>query len=202
MSVHGLLAPIYNRPPTSVVLQRLVSNAPGGYVTPAWVLDAVQDRAFGFLILLLGIVAVLPTVCTAAAFLLVFPAVQMMVARQAPTLPAWIAHRRVATPRLEGLVDRLVPMMRRMETVGRPRWRTSSAAMQRIVGAVILVLGLSILSPMPFSNIPPGIAIMLLAFGYLEEDGLLLALGFAGAAVSMIFTAGTVWGAVAGVAAL
>jgi hypothetical protein len=202
MPFDGRRAPIYRRPPTSVVLQRLMSDAPAGYVTPAWVLDAAQDRAFGFLILLLGIVAVLPTVSTAAAFLLVFPAVQMMVARQAPTLPRWIAHRQLATPRLEGVVVRLVPVLRRMETLVRPQWRTSAAATQRIVGAVTLVLGLSILAPMPFSNIPPGLALMLLAFAYLEEDGRLLVLGFVGAAVSLAFTAGTVWGTVAGMAAL
>jgi len=195
------LVPIYSRPPTSVVLQRLVSDAPSDFVTPAWVLQAVHDRAFGFLILLLGLVAVVPSLST-AALLVVVPAMQMIVARRAPTLPRWIANRPMATPRLTGLVTRLVPVLRRMETVVRPRWRASSALTQRVVGGVILLLGLSILCPMPLSSIPPGLAIMLLAFGYLEEDGLLLAVGLVGSAISLAFTAGTVWGAVAGMAAL
>ena len=202
MPSDGHPAPTYSRPPTSAILQRLVHDAPGDFVTPAWILRAVHDRAFGFLVLLLGLVAVVPSLSTAAAFLLVFPAIQMMVARRAPTLPRWIADRQVATPRLQRLVVRLLPVLRRLEKVVRPRWRTHAVATQRIVGALILVLGLSILSPMPLSNIPPGLAIMLLAFGYLEEDGLLLAIGLVGSLVSLTFTAGTVWGAVAGVAAL
>ena len=197
----GSLVPIYSRPPTSIVLQRLVSDAPGDFVTPAWVLAAVNDRAFGFLIFLFGLVAIVPTLST-AALLVVLPAMQMIVARQAPSLPRWIANRPLATPRLAGLVIRLLPVVRRMEMVVRPRWRASSALTQRVVGGVILLLGLSILCPMPLSNIPPGLAIMLLAFGYLEEDGLLLAIGLIGAAMSLAFTTGAVWGAVAGVGAL
>lgn len=43
-----------------------------------------------------------------------------------------------------------------------------------MVGAVVLLLGASLFVPVPLSNIAPALAVMLLAFAYLEENGVLL----------------------------
>jgi hypothetical protein len=43
---------------------------------------------------------------------------------------------------------------------------------ERSFGLVLLLLLL--LAPVPMSNLPPALAIMLIAFAYLEEDGMLL----------------------------
>ena len=38
----------------------------------------------------------------------------------------------------------------------------------------MLLLSAGLLAPVPLSNVPPALAIMLIAFAYLEEDGALL----------------------------
>ena len=58
------------------------------------------------------------------------------------------------------------------------------------------------LAPIPLGHVPPALATMLLAFTLLEEDGLLLSLALAAAAVSIAITAATVWGTVIGIDAL
>ena len=62
----------------------------------------------------------------------------------------------------------------------------------------MLLLGSCPLTPIPLSNVPIGLTIVLMAFAYLEDDGLLLALSLALA--FDLFAAGVsaLWGIVAG----
>ena len=196
------LAAMDIHPPTSVILDRLLDEATTEDVTPAWVLAALRERSFGFLMLLLGLLGLVPALSSVIAVLLLWPALQMIGARPAPTLPRWIAQRPLPTRRLATLIARLVPVLRRMEVLVRPRWRTPFEATKRFVGAVILLLGLSMLAPIPLGHIPPALVIMLLAFAFLEEDGLLLSLGLIAAALSIAITAAIVWGTVIGIDAL
>ena len=89
-----------------------------------------------------------------------------------------------------------------MERVFRPRWPTPFRARQRIVGAVVLLLGLTLLVPIPLSNVIPAVAVMLIALAYLEEDGLMLAVGMTAGCLSLAITAAMVWGAMAGIGLL
>jgi hypothetical protein len=60
---------------------------------------------------------------------------------------------------------------------------------------VVLLLSLTLFVPVPLSNIPPAIVISLVAFAYLEEDGLLLSLALLAAfALLAIVISGTIWG--------
>ncbi len=190
------------RLPTSVVLHRLLDEAASDHVTPAWVLGALRERSFGFVMLLLGLLGVVPALSTVIAILLMWPAVQMLGARSAPTLPRWIAQRPLSTRRLAKLISRLVPVLRWMEVLVRPRWRTPFEATKRFIGAVILLLGLSMLAPIPLGHVAPALVIMLLAFAFLEEDGVLLLLALVAAALSLAITTAVVWGTVIGIEAL
>jgi hypothetical protein len=190
------------RLPTSVVLHRLLDEATGEHVTPAWVLAALRERGFGVVMLLLGLLGMVPALATVIAVLLMWPAMQMIRAHPAPRLPRWIAHRPLPTSRLTRLIARLVPVLRHIEVLARPRWRTPFEATKRFVGAVILLLGLSMLTPIPFGHMAPAAVIMLLAFAFLEEDGLLLSLALVAAAISLGVTGAVVWGTVIGIYAL
>lgn len=190
------------RPPTSVVLHQLLDEAPSDYVTPAWLLGALRARSFGLVLLVLGLLALVPAVTTIAAILLLWPALQMIGARPTPTLPQWIARRGLSKNRLARLIARLVPVLRTMELLVRPRWRTPFEVTKRVIGMVILLLGVSMFAPIPFSHVPAALVTMLLAFAFLEEDGLLLALALVAAAMSLAFTTAIVWGTVIGINAL
>ena len=58
----------------------------------------------------------------------------------------------------------------------------------------MLLLGLSLISPVPFSYIVPALAIMLLALAYLEEDGVALVVALIAALASLAATGVTLWG--------
>ena len=54
-------------------------------------------------------------------------------------------------------------------------------------------LGVLLLAPIPLSNIPPALAVALLAIAYLEEDGILLCVALAASVLLLAIAAGAVW---------
>jgi len=184
--------------PASAVLEGLLAEA-GSEVTLGWILDRLETRSFGLVVLLLSFIALIPGLSIPMGLLLTVPALQMALAHDAPVLPARLARRRVATRRLAAMIARLVPPLRWIETFIRPRWATPLRATKRVVGVVVLLLGLTLVGPIPFSHLLPAGMILLLALAYLEEDGLLLCLALAGAGVSLAITAATVWLTVVGI---
>jgi hypothetical protein len=185
-----------SRVPTSVILKRLLDDAPDTYVTLTWLIDTLRTRSFGILLLIMAVVGLIPGASVFIGILIAFPAVQMLVGRSAPVLPRFIAGRRISTPRLVRLLNRVVPLLARMERVVYPRWRTRFEATKHVVGFFILLLGLTLLVPLPFSHVIPALVIVLLAFAFLEEDGALLCVGLAAAAISLAISAATVWGTI------
>ncbi|WP_377805767.1 exopolysaccharide biosynthesis protein [Azospirillum sp. A29] len=185
--------------PTSEILRSLLAEAPVDFVTFGWLLDKLHTRSFGIVLLLLALIGLAPGTSPIVGLLLTIPAIQMILARESPAFPRIIASRRFPTPRLVRLVDRAVPLLRRMETVIRPRWKTPFEATKRVVGLVVLALTSVFFIPIPLSNIVPAVTIMLIALAYLEEDGVLLALSLAAAAGVILVAAFTVWQSVSAV---
>ena len=184
------------RAPTSVVLDGLLGPEAPEQVTLGGLMDRLGDRSFGVVLLLLALLALLPGVSAVAGVLLMVPAVQMVLGRRGAVFPRRVAARRFEAERLARVVRRGVPVLRLLERFIRPRWATPVEATKRAVGVVVLLLAASLLAPVPLSNIPPALAIALIAFAYLEEDGMLLAIALAAALVLLGAAALAAWEAV------
>ena len=61
---------------------------------------------------------------------------------------------------------------------------------------VMLLLGVTLVSPLPLSQFVPAAVIMLLAVAYLEEDGVALLVALIAAVSSLVATAATIWGTI------
>lgn len=179
--------------PTSVVLDDLLEGAPAERVTLGWLVGGLGDRSFGVVLLVLALLGLLPGVSAVAGALLMVPAFQMILARRGAAFPRRVAARRFEAERLARVVRRIVPVLRFLERFIRPRWATPFEATKRAVGGIVLLLAASLLAPVPLSNIPPALAIVLIAFAYLEEDGLLLAAALAAALVMLAVAAVAAW---------
>jgi hypothetical protein len=88
------------RPATSAILEKLLDDAPHSNVTLNWLIDNLGARSFGIVMLLIGLVGLIPGASPFIGVLLVYPAIQMVMARPAPVLPGIIARQSVETPRL------------------------------------------------------------------------------------------------------
>lgn len=183
------------RVPTSVILQGLLRDAPNE-VTLEWIIANLGERSFGIVMLLVALVGLVPGLSPLVGLMLAIPAIQMMRGRGEPVLPRRLATRRLSKARLARILARVIPVLGRMERLVRPRWATRFETAKRLVGFVILLLGGTLLAPVPFSHFIPVFVIALLAFAFLEEDGVLLCIALAAAVVSLAITAAAVWGTV------
>jgi hypothetical protein len=182
------------RPPTSFALEAMIDAIRAEkQVTVDWLMERLGSRSFGIVLLLLAVLGLLPGVSAVAGIMLMVPAVQMILGRPGPVFP-----RRIGAWHFEGqgfaaIIRRAVPVLRWLERFIRPRWATPFAATKRVVGVVVLLLGVNLLVPLPLSNLLPALAIALIAFAYLEADGMLLCVALAMALVILGATGILMW---------
>jgi hypothetical protein len=162
----------------SRLLQQLHDEAPSDHFTLGWLMDGLHKRSFGAIMLLLAIVAIAPGITIIAGILIMFPAFQMIAGRSVPVFPRRIAAYPLPARHLSALINRAVPVLKRLETITHPRWHTPPEATKRVVGLVVMMLGATLIFiPIPLSNVVPALAIAMISLAYLEEDGLLLMVG-------------------------
>ena len=181
--------------PTSAILEALLAEAPEDHVTLSWLMSHLRVRSFGVVMLLLGVLGLLPAGSPAVGVLVALFACQMILARERPFLPRFVADRRLPTRRIASLVRGLVPLLGWLERFIHPRWHTPFRMTKRVIGLVILLLATTLALPVPLSNVVPALVIMLISIAYIEEDGALLCLALAAALVSLSATAAAVWAA-------
>lgn len=182
--------------PTSVHLSRMLDGADSDRVSIGWLMEQLGERSFGLTLLVMAVIALVPGAPTFVGLLIAWPAIQMVLGHDVAVLPRPVARRTVGVARLARLVRRVAPRLKWVERLIRPRWPTPFQATKRLTGIVMLLLGLTLLSPVPFSHIVPALVIMFLALAYLEEDGIALLFALIAALSSLAITAMTLWGAV------
>jgi hypothetical protein len=124
----------------------------------------------------------IPGVSTVFGLLVVLIGVGVMTYR-VPWLPSRLIDKRFPTEKLCPALLQGEKILQRLELYLHPRLGAlkRSAAMNRFNGAMIVVAGLLLMAPfglVPFSNTLPAFAILFLAAGMLEQDGLIVFLGY------------------------
>jgi hypothetical protein len=163
-------------------------------VSMGWLMEQLGGRSFGLALLVMGVLGLLPGISTIAALMVVWLAVQMMLGHEAAVLPRLVARRSIGVERLARLIGIVAPWLAWLERLVQPRWPILFQTTERLTGLTMLLLGLSMLLPVPFSQIVPAPVIMLLALAYLEEDGIALVLALIAALAALSLTAATIWG--------
>src|SRR5262245_14582790 len=107
--------------------------------------------------------------------------------------------QRLPTKQLLRLGGRAIHVLKYLEKLVHPRWPRAFEAAKRAVGVVVLLLTLALLlTPVSLSNVAPAMVISLISLAYVEEDGLLLAVGFLAATILIGLGSAAVWGAING----
>lgn len=118
-------------------------------------------------------------------------AIQMAMGKKSPWLPKPISQFKFSR-RLSGkILRRLERVVIWLEKVVRPRWykTATNSYIKRINGFCIAWLSILLMSPIPFTNPPPAIAILVLSVATLEADGLLMWIGYFLTSINTIFFA-------------
>jgi hypothetical protein len=191
--------------PTSRVLQEVISQAPSEYVTVGLLTSTLHRDSFGIVMLCLGLLATTPVGSTVPGLILAVMAVQLIVGRGKPAFPHFVMTQLVMTQRLPTkqllrLGGLAIHVLKFLEKLVHPRWPRAFEAAKRAVGVTVLLLTLVLLlTPVPLSNVAPAMVISLISLAYIEEDGLLLSVGFLAATILIGLGSAAVWGTVIGV---
>ena len=153
----------------------------GPQATLGDVLNRLDERAYGFLLLLLALPCCLPFVYLLpqiVALPMLALAGQLGAGRRHPWLPAALNNRSFSIAAFEKVLTRSERYVGWVESIARPRLRpVTGHGGARIVGALLLVPTASILVPLPSTNTIPGIGVAITSIGLIERDGVLVIAG-------------------------
>jgi hypothetical protein len=108
-------------------------------------------------------------------------------------IPAKIKHRMINTRKLRPVLRKALPWLQKIERVSRPnrvQWLVSKGTVEHmnnaslILGAVLLMMPFGMI---PFSNTFPAVALLFLAIGLLQRDGLCILLGYVSNLVTIVY---------------
>ena len=164
----------------------------GDRITIGAIVDALAERGFGLLILLLALPTCLPIAPPGLSAIAGFPialiALQMVAGLPRPWLPKRVLDKSLDIEDLRRVVKGGLPVIHRIEKILKPRLQAlTGSAQERLVALLIALLGVLLASPIPFTNIPLSFAILFLALGLIEQDGLMTAIGIAGGIAAILF---------------
>lgn len=161
---------------TSVILRRLMDNAPSDYFTLNWVVASMPNRSYGIVIFFLGLISFIPIISIFSRLMIMLFALQIIIGYHSPVLPERIMMRALPSRHLTQLPPYTFSVLTYIEKTIRPRWEVF-LGVRRLSGAIVFLISLiSLLAPVPFANVPAGAITVLIALAYLEHDGLLLVL--------------------------
>ena len=144
-------------------------------------INALDERAFGFLLLLLALPCCLPFVYLLpqiVALPMLALAAQLAMGRAHPWLPGALHRRSFDIVSFKNVLGRSQKYVGWFERLARPRLTfLTDKTGARVVGLIMLIPTASILLPLPSTNTVPGIGVAIAALGLIERDGLLVLLG-------------------------
>lgn len=163
------------------------------------IVERLDERAFGLLILLFAIPCLVPGL--PGAQLIAIPifllALQMALGKEDVWLPKAALNAKVKRGWINSIAGFVDKRLRWTEALSKPRLTgLASGWSERIIGVIIAVASITIM--LPITNTIPSLAITLIAVGLLQRDGL-FTLGGCGLALAWIsFLFIMIWGLATG----
>lgn len=166
---------------TSQILNHLADLGDRDDISLEEVLTYLRGRAFGMMLVLMAVLSLIPnlfghTILT--GLLIVTLGLQMLLGRYRVSLPKKIMSKRFPRSSIHAAAKKVSPWIERMETFLRPRliFMTEDVG-RRLLGLLLIPLGLLIALPLPLTNFWPALTLLLLSLGLIEKDGVAIILG-------------------------
>ena len=175
---------------TRVLLDGFATGDPDDVLQLGAVFAGLGKRSFGMLLFVSTLPAFIPIPGVGGAIsgpLVALIGAQLLVGLRKPWLPAFIARHGPHRHSVSRFRDLLSPWLARLERVVRPRasgmldHRLASA----VTGLLLILLGILLSLPIPFTNFLFGGLLLLFALALLERDGYLMSGAWAVGAVAV-----------------
>jgi hypothetical protein len=183
------MLPDHARERTSELLAGIATDSGEDSVPLGDIVDRFGVRGFGILLVLGTLTAFIPTPIGAGAIagpLVVLVGAQMLVGMKKPWLPRWLRERKVSRAAIGRFVERMRRPLKWLERASRPRWiALFSGAWPVLTGLLIIGHAIVLALPIPLTNYPLAMVLLLAGVALVEDDGIALA-------VSWVLMGGTI----------
>lgn len=173
--------------PLSAILTAITEH-PEVRISVADLTRMFGGRAIGALLFIFGLICMLPlppggTTVVGLPLLLLAP--QLIFGASAPWLPEGVRRKTFATADLRLTLPRLIPGLRKIEAVSRPRLPFLFGQVgEKLIGVVCTILAVVLILPIPLGNVLPALAVSILSFSLIQRDGVIALAGYAAAITS------------------
>ena len=175
---------------TRALLDGFAAGDPDEMLRLGDVLAGLSERSFGMLLFVSTIAAFIPIPGVGGAVsgpLVILIGLQLLIGLRKPWLPGFLARRgphRHAMARFRNLLS---PWLARLERMVRPRTTVllDHPVASAFTGLLLVLLGVLLSLPIPFTNFLFGALLLLFALALLERDGRLMAVAWALGAIAV-----------------
>ena len=168
---------------TRALVDQLAEGDPNEALTLGELLDRFSERSFGLFLLIVMLPTFLPVPVGMGGIsgaLTSLIGLQFLARLEHPWLPRFLARREIHRYRIISFRDRMGRWLDRLERLTRPR---NLAVLQNPVahaftGLLLTLLGILLSLPLPLTNYPFGLVLLVFAFALIERDGRLMLLAW------------------------
>jgi len=196
------------RQPLSENLVTILAESDSNSLTLNDLMDQTQGRGLYMMIIFLSIPFItpipLPGLSMVLGFLIALLAIRLAFGLP-PHLPSFLGNRQLSRHRMHRIVASSAKILGFLERLSKPRhsewmqWRLTRAVNASTVVAMGALLALPLPPIIPFTNMLPGITIILFALAMMERDGVLIWIGYALAVGTLVYFLGFASFVVAGI---
>lgn len=184
--------------PLSDILTEFCQDT-NGSITVGEIVDRFGPRAFGALLFIFSVPNVLPLPPGSSTILglpLLLLAPQVAIGVRAPWLPRFVDDRKIKPSDLHRWLGRILPKLKSVEKLSRPRLHFLFGPIgDRVIGVICTLLACVLILPIPLGNLAPGLCIGAFALALFQRDGVIALIGYLMATISfglLVVSAGAV----------
>jgi len=174
--------PVYRNEGIRTLLAMFASGDPGEHMPLGQILKDLQQSAFGVFLFVAILPSFIPIPGMGGAVsgpLVVLIGLQMLFCRRKPWLPGFIARRGPKHGTMHRFLDRMLSPRMPSLLVPLPA--------HAFTGLLLVLLGVMLSLPIPFTNFLFGFQLLLFALALLERDGALMLFNWVAALVAIAF---------------
>ena len=181
--------------PLESVLADSIRDTDGETVSVGNILKLYEDRTFGPIFALLGLLVVVPPIgaipvlpAIIGAVILLF-SLQKLFGRTHVWAPGFLRERSISKSSLKAAEKKAGPVLARLDSLMTDRLQWAASGASRYVATVLVSVLAAVLIPLelvPFAVALPGAAIALIGVALIARDGLLMLLAYVLSAAAFI----------------
>lgn len=176
---------------TRMVLDAFAEGDPDDHLRLGDLLSGLRQTAFGMLLFVGVLPAFIPIPGLAGAIsgpVVMLIGAQLLIGLRKPWLPRFMARRGPHRKSMGRFRDTMAPWLGWLERLVRPRMEIvlDHPVASAFTGLLLVLLGLLLALPIPFTNYVFGVLMLLFVFALLERDGVLMLVAWLAGTTSVV----------------